>query len=77
MADKVLDWRAAPRLEPGPPQTREGGGAVSQPWERGIKKSKNKVRVGSGVAENREAVFQPTKSPPAGSPHQVPAGWIL
>ena len=41
MADKVLDWRAAPRLEPGPPQTREGGGAVSQPWERGIKKSKN------------------------------------
>ena len=33
----------------------EGGGAVSQPWERGIKKSKNKVRVGSGVTENREA----------------------
>ena len=55
MADKVLDWRAAPRLEPGPPQTREGGGAVSQPWERGIKKSKNKVRVGSGATENREA----------------------
>ena len=45
MADKVSDWRASPRPEPGPsPRT----------WEGGSKSSTGRAGSSSGVKVNRE-----------------------
>ena len=51
MADKVSDWRAAPRPEPepGPPQTWEGGKTVPRP------EAKQGAGSSSGVKVNRES----------------------
>ena len=47
MADKVSDWRAAPRPEPGPsPRT----------WEGSSKSSTGRAGSSSGVKVNRESV---------------------
>ena len=47
MADKVSDWRAAPRPEPGPsPRT----------WEKGSKSSTGRAGSSSGVKVKRESV---------------------
>ena len=46
MADKVSDWRASPRPEPGPsPRT----------WEGGSKSSTGRAGSSSGVKVNRES----------------------
>ena len=52
MADKVSDWRAAPRLEPGvgPSQTWEGRKTVPRPEEGG---SKSSTRKAGSSSENR------------------------
>jgi len=51
MADKVSDWRAAPRpeREPGPPQTWEGGKTVPRP------EAKQGAGSSSGVKVNRDS----------------------
>ena len=61
MADKVSDWRAAPRPDSGPPQIREGEKTVPkseaknlQAWEGGSKSSTGRSGGSSGVKVNRE-----------------------
>ena len=59
MADKVSDWRAAPRSDP---QTREGEKSGPKPeaknlqeaWEGGSKSSSGRAGSTSGVKVNRE-----------------------
>ena len=62
MADKVSDWRAAPRPDPGPPQIREGEKTVPkseaknlQAWEGGSKSSTGRAMSSAGVQVNRES----------------------
>ena len=62
MADKVSDWRAAPRPDSGPPQIREGGKTVPKPeaknlqaWEGSSKSSSGRAGSSSGVKINRES----------------------
>ena len=47
MADKVLDWRASPRPEPGP---------SPRPWEGSSKSSPGRAGSSSRVKVNRESV---------------------
>ena len=61
MADRVSDWRAAPRPDPDPPQIRERGKTVPkseaknlQAWEGGSKSSTGRSGGSSGVKVNRE-----------------------
>jgi len=62
MADKVSDWRAAPRPDSGPPQIREGEKTVPkseaknlQAWEGGSKSSTGRAMSSAGVQVNRES----------------------
>ena len=62
MADKVSDWRAAPRPHPDPPQIREEGKTVPksevknlQAWEGSSKSSSGRAGSSSGVKINRES----------------------
>ena len=61
MADRVSDWRAAPRPDPAPPQIRERGKTVPkseaknlQAWEGSSKSSTGRAGGSSGVKVNRE-----------------------
>ena len=62
MADRVSDWRAAPRPDPAPPQIRERGKTVPkseaknlQAWEGSSKSSTGRAGGSSGVKVNRES----------------------
>ena len=58
MADKVSDWRAAPRPDPGQPQIREGGKTKAKnfkAWDGCSNSSTVKAGSSSEVKVNRES----------------------